>query len=91
MWHDNNIQSNKIAISLFKFGKTFNFHNVLYLRSLNYANQLSAAKNSLECKKMYTQTWKYQFLEETQNKRGIQKIEKRNLIRNNIIVIINIM
>ena len=32
-------------MSIFNFGKTFNFHNILFLRCLNYPNQLSVPKN----------------------------------------------
>ena len=33
-------------MSILNFGKTFNFHNILFLRCLNYPNQLSVPKNS---------------------------------------------
>ena len=33
-------------MSIFKFGKTFNFHIILFLRCLNYPNQLPFTKNS---------------------------------------------
>ena len=29
------------SMSIFKFGKTFNFHNIFFFRCLNYPNQLS--------------------------------------------------
>ena len=46
-------------MSIFKFGKTFNFYKILF----NYPNQSSVSKNSSgNVKKIYTQTWKCQFL-----------------------------
>ena len=76
-------------MSIFKFGKTFNFHNILFFRcQINYPNHFSITKNSSDIvKKIYTQMWKYQFLKDTKQERQ-KKIQKWDLIRNYISIII---
>ena len=59
-------------MSIFKSGKTFNFHDILFLRCLNYPNQLYVTKNlSGNMKNLYS-NMKISVFRETKNMRDIQ-------------------
>ena len=63
MWIAKSAQCPLHNMSILNFGKTFNFHNIVFLRCLNYPNELSVPKNSPgNVKKIYNQKWKCQFL-----------------------------
>ena len=63
------VQCPLLNMSIFKFAKTFNFHNILFLRCLNYPDQLSVTINYLQCKEIYTQTSKEVFKGDTEQER----------------------